>query len=658
MEQKVNALLILDRILIQYEDNVFELIEDSDEFINLCHYHGIYEGNVISRMTSLLCNEQNSFDILKYLIKFNYIWLKMNLLQWISNCNHPCPIITLRRNDMYHDKYTRINNYQKLQVDNIGCHMNNISIPLNFLDIMCECIESKDKFMIFQKNVDMYVLGMKHNLNVCSTIMNKKKITLSKLLNQNQNLSQNKYPTYLLQYINFKNLPNIYLLLQYCPITTRYMTKPNEITGKKIKIQIIKNHIHWVKYDILNNLGLKIWHYKLSKFITDHVINQEIIVGSYHYHYKYVICKCQDIIDGDIFHLYIDYKSFKPLKSIKEYYCNLSHYEINKLNQYFNYKTTNNNNNNNNILNGDFNHNYTTTNNDNDMKQQQWNISHKLWIGISIHYNLISNNLKNQIYNEINTWKIKCPTGIVCHKSRNRNKYFIGYRYFYRTPKMTTTDVNQASAMAGGLRNIENGSFIPKWLIKLIIYLKKIGFINNSDNINQIGINHYYNDHKYKNVYSGIDPHKEHDKFSVVYSLSIYGNSNSPSYLSFNLHSNKSNGDAKILMPDCCGLHCHIPSWSMSIVTHSVSFYECELRPNEWRIVLLFRNIWNKHIEFLKNNPNIKDPESKKTKKTYNNNNKQKKFIIKEQQEYKCDDDDDDEWNYDIVDTEDEEEYE
>ena len=59
-----------------------------------------------------------------------------------------------------------------------------------------------------------------------------------------------------------------------------------------------------------------------------------------------------------------------------------------------------------------------------------------------------------------------------------------------------------------------------------------------------------------------------------------------------------------------------VPSWSMNTVTHSVSFFECELAPNEWRIVLLFRNIWQQHIEFLKNNPIIIDPESKKKMKS------------------------------------------
>jgi len=37
----------------------------------------------------------------------------------------------------------------------------------------------------------------------------------------------------------------------------------------------------------------------------------------------------------------------------------------------------------------------------------------------------------------------------------------------------------------------------------------------------------------------------------------------------------------------------------MSIVTHSVSHYEFCLDPGQWRIVLLFRNVWQKHINYL-----------------------------------------------------------
>ena len=47
-----------------------------------------------------------------------------------------------------------------------------------------------------------------------------------------------------------------------------------------------------------------------------------------------------------------------------------------------------------------------------------------------------------------------------------------------------------------------------------------------------------------------------------------------------------------------------VPSWCMTIVPHSVSNYEFELQPNEWRIVFLFRNVWDKNIQYLQNNRN------------------------------------------------------
>ena len=40
----------------------------------------------------------------------------------------------------------------------------------------------------------------------------------------------------------------------------------------------------------------------------------------------------------------------------------------------------------------------------------------------------------------------------------------------------------------------------------------------------------------------------------------------------------------------------------MNIVPHSVSNYEFILQPNEWRIVFLFRNVWDKNVKYLQNN--------------------------------------------------------
>ena len=42
-----------------------------------------------------------------------------------------------------------------------------------------------------------------------------------------------------------------------------------------------------------------------------------------------------------------------------------------------------------------------------------------------------------------------------------------------------------------------------------------------------------------------------------------------------------------------------VPSWYMNIVPHSVSNYEFILQPNEWRIVFLFRNVWDKNVKYL-----------------------------------------------------------
>ncbi len=110
---------------------------------------------------------------------------------------------------------------------------------------------------------------------------------------------------------------------------------------------------------------------------------------------------------------------------------------------------------------------------------------------------------------------------------------------------MTTKQMNKANKTAAGLRFIKD-YFIPIWIKELIKYLKDIGFIHQTDDINQIGINMYLNETKRKYSYSSISPHREDEKFSVLYSISIYSNPERVIYISFNLKSNKSNGDVKI----------------------------------------------------------------------------------------------------------------
>lgn len=91
-------------------------------------------------------------------------------------------------------------------------------------------------------------------------------------------------------------------------------------------------------------------------------------------------------------------------------------------------------------------------------------------------------------------------------------------------------------------------------------------------------------------------------------------------------------------------------------MTHSVSFFECELGPNEWRIVLLFRNLWPQHVEFLQMNPIIIDPESKcklksKTKKKKKKGTKNKKKRMYQKKNMDIEEQKITEWNYDVEDT-------
>ena len=96
----------------------------------------------------------------------------------------------------------------------------------------------------------------------------------------------------------------------------------------------------------------------------------------------------------------------------------------------------------------------------------------------------------------------------------------------------------------------------------------------------------------------------------------------------------------------------------MDIVTHSVSFFECQLAPKEWRIVLLFRNVWPKHVEYLKRNPNVKDKyesKKKKVRRRRTNVHDDEFKIMDEDDNDKKNDSDDDVclWDFDICDEED-----
>lgn len=324
----------------------------------------------------------------------------------------------------------------------------------------------------------------------------------------------------------------------------------------------------------------------LGKLIYNHD-TFDIILGFHHYYYKYDIQYEQDENNNNLFYCFINYVPNKKLASITQYYSSPSY-------------------DNNSIL---CQQNNSSPSQENVINVAGINKPHKFWIGFSITKSVINAQWKKIISTEVMKWvknKSCIPDYVHCECDiLNRWKFFIYYKYFYRQRGMSTKEIEEAEKIAAGLRVIPTRTgcpTAPKWIEKLIKYLKQIQFIDKSIVINQIGINVYYNNHKTNDiVYSGIDPHKEDNKFSVVYSVSIYSDKYSGKvYLSFNLRANHSLGDIKIPLNDCDGSILYNPSWCLNIVSHSVSHWESKFGRNDWRIVILLRNVWDENIKQAK----------------------------------------------------------
>ena len=183
---------------------------------------------------------------------------------------------------------------------------------------------------------------------------------------------------------------------------------------------------------------------------------------------------------------------------------------------------------------------------------------HNFYIGITSQKNVINKEWKNKIYKQIKKWVRNKggPSGVhsIFAPTANRWKFFIYYWYVYRQKNMSTTEIKKQERTGGGLREIKSKS-IPQWIPDLVKYLKtETKFIEPDFEINQIGINYYFNPNDKDMVYSSIDPHTEHGKFQFVYSISLYSDLNGETFLSFNLKGNTHNGDFKIRLRDCGGI--------------------------------------------------------------------------------------------------------
>ena len=87
-------------------------------------------------------------DKLAYTLHRNKNWCNLNINEWISHENHPCPVITIDKD------FTVINNYCKVNLD-----LNCIDFPFNFnLDTKGILIECKKGYMKFTRDIYEWLL--------------------------------------------------------------------------------------------------------------------------------------------------------------------------------------------------------------------------------------------------------------------------------------------------------------------------------------------------------------------------------------------------------------------------------------------------------------------------------------------------------------------
>ena len=474
--------------------------------------------------------------IYRYFNRFNSAWIEkqMNVIQWIKHSSHPGPIITI---SMKNNKYYRINNFDTItQFSNKQC-IKALNLKYRHPDELF-IAKSTTGFIKFQSHFDEYILSpsKKEEIRFLSQTEDKINTNLNTIIN-NLSIDSTSNKTkkfYCLKYYKILHKKfDLNILIQVSPITSRSLWKGSQIKGSKFKFQIIQSQSCWDKM----NIKQQFLHYNMSHYLTNFIIKSGNCIWNQHYYYQYALKFAKDTSKEHIYYAYIDYLASKPIDSITKYYSNSSKINKQSHNELFLY----------------FCNKTGKKYNDNNYNPLT---SHLFWIGATVHQRIVSYQWKNELFSRVDSWKNNGspPKGIYCDPGKKRIKYFINYRYTYRSNKnLSTAEIEKANLKAGGLRNINNCRF-PVWIKEFIKYLKWISFIDPQTEINQIGINYYFNDNESKSIYNSIDPHLEDEKFSVVYSISIYKNPKSPTYLSFGLNLNCSCGDTKIRMNDCDGI--------------------------------------------------------------------------------------------------------
>ena len=553
----------LDEAIKEYEQALCEYkkLDASDR--NRLDFITYFDNNRCLALLSLFAQQQSR----EFAKKHNSKWINMTMIDWIGEEDHPCPIITINSKP----NNCRIKNYVKIEnMDKYEEYKFNINLKTK-----AKCLQSSTGKMKFLKNIDQFILDKTDKINSSKSWFDTTFYDL--ILAQPPN---NTIKCYILIF-RLNNQYPIYIYLQRMPsyhVDVTRETRKSIISGYKIKLQIIESQKKWNKHLMSD----KLWFYQLSYHLGQLFIKNDITLGFAHYCYKY---KPKYFIENCIKYYYLEYNPCKPLQSIKQYYKNLSPNQIIKRQKYASPPYIQ-------QLNGR----YISSLYD----------KHNFYVGIISKKKVINTVWKNKIFTEIQKW-IKMgpnqPSGV--HKiwtaTANRWKFFIYYWYVYRQKNQSTKQIQLEEKTGGGLREIKSKS-IPQWIPDLVKYLKtETKFIEPDLEINQIGINYYFNPKGKDMVYSSIDSHTEHGKFKFVYSISLYSDTNGETFLSFNLKNNTYNGDFKIPLPDCGGIKMINPSFSMNGASHSVAQYELPLYANQWRIVILLRGILDKHKIYFAN---------------------------------------------------------
>ena len=490
--------------------NLNKALKEQHELTSLSDFVSIFNNaECIQMVHDFVC------DPFKLANSENKKWKQMNLKKWIAHSSHPCPIITIHpfvRN-------ARINNYKIMNIP--------IKYKYNInMNTVASAQYTKGKIMLFQQTVDNFLMLNEYNPD----IIDKNKffnITLHEIIHKRARNS-----LYLLVYPKTNDHPRIILMVQRNNRQIRNaVTNKTTIIGRKLKMHIILNQINWDNY----TSDVRSYFYQMSHYFANMIMNEGIILGEFLYYYKYSSKYMED--KQQYIYSYIDYIPSKPLPSITKYYLQYNDNEI--LTQ----------------------QNAASPPNHKISKTFDINTKHKFFTGIILKDEVINIDWQNTIYREIMKLVKKCKSnkfpeniGIYFDKIQNRYKFFFKYWYEYRVKGKTTTNIHKSSKIANNLRlcSDTNNIGFPLWIKNLIQYLKNTNFISSSIKINQIGINYYFNEKNDGLHYSYIQPHKECDKFTIVYTISIYKNCNNYSFLSFNMKS-KCMGDIKIPLKNRAG---------------------------------------------------------------------------------------------------------